>query len=144
MFFYAYTKSKLNLYDIFNVEVRPMKKIRMSLALGLFTTISLAYSIIIKKGLDLELYIVMRYIFVGFLVTLYSALLNYFNLRFAHTTFMILLITANLYVILFMPSLSEGFSDLGIILIWMILNISGILLGLLIQMIKYIKDKYEQ
>lgn len=121
-----------------------MKKIRLSLALGFFTTLSLTYAIILKKHINLDFDTVIRYAFVGILVFLYSMLLNYFKLHLAHLLFMVTLILSNLYLILFMPIVSEGFNDLGMILTWMILNVTGITFGLLLQLIKYIKDHYNQ
>ncbi len=112
----------------------------IALATGFFLGLSLTYAILIKRGSPLDMILFPRYVLMGFGAFLYTFILLFYNRKIAAYTFSGMTFVAGLYLMAFMQPVTEGFTDLGLILIWMILMGCGIVFGLLIELFFYFKN----
>lgn len=119
-----------------------MKKIYTASLVGLATFFSLNYSMIWIKGQDTSLDISLRYLLVAFILAAITFFMQYVKWKLALITNLIFFTGATLYIVIFAQKTSEGFTDLGRILTWMILVATGIIGGFLIQGIAWIWNRY--
>ncbi len=119
-----------------------MKAILKSLVFGIVTMFSLTYFIQIRQGARLDLVITLRYLLVSLVVMAYTWILDVKNLRYAWLCYTGFFLAATIYLGVNMGNHAEIFADLGTVLMWMILQGAGVLIGLLIELIRVLKEYF--
>lgn len=112
-----------------------MKKILKALAFGLVSWASLIFFLQVQLGNPITVDMSLRYLLVAAIIAGYTWILDYFNLKYAWHTYLLFFLAATAYLGFNMGPNQEAFRDLGTILMWMILNGLGVLLGLLYELI---------
>lgn len=115
-----------------------MKKYKRSLIALLITLVvffALFMSIVIKSGAILDFKVLLSYLIIGLALGLYSYLLDFLRIKYAQIILLFISIILSFYLYIAMPTVSEGFIQLGILLTWLVLMASTVLILLIYMLI---------
>lgn len=115
-----------------------MKKPYKAIGFAVVTWVSLTYFIQIRVGNELSAIISLRYLLVALGIATYTYLLEAFNLRKAWLIFLVFFAGATAYLGMNMSLDQTPFTDLGTILMWMILTGTGVIAGLAFELVRAI------
>lgn len=121
-----------------------MKKMIVSILFGGLTFFTMAYSIVLKKGQQLDPKLIFAYLVVSIVVSIYTFLVQHYHLKRAALASMIVFLISSVMMILTMPVQTVGFEDLGILIFWFGVNLITALIGLMVELIIAIKNHYKQ
>lgn len=121
-----------------------MRKFLVPTLYGLTCFISLSYFILVRRNLDLDAMLLLRYAFVGILVAGYAAFLQHYNLNIGLKILGVAVVLSLVALWSAMGKTAEPFADLGAIFMWIIAMYGGVILSAVVEMILFILRKYKR
>lgn len=119
-----------------------MKKLIVPFVLGLISFSSLTFFLLTNRGQYLNSLLVSRYALIGIIVFAYGSIMNIKDLKGAVNILGLGVILSTL-VLFLMPKQAEVFSDLGAIIMWLMIMVGSLVIGVVYELIRffYLKSK---